>query len=864
MSRFTQAKKPLAVIGLTLLVLGGGYEVAVSSQLSSAQPESAEGLLDRADKLSWNNRWAEARPFYQYAAQLFSAHGQSAQALYATVSEIPADESVSAAANILRLSEALKKPEAQEPGTKLRILTILGTLEINYNAAEAIRTWREVQRLALHHGLLKLATRAGGEQGICEFILGDTQTAKKQVVQAWGLSQVEHDPAATVYYASVYGVGLVQIHRYKEALGPLDKAIALAQSNPELAYPSIAVYGKIDALTGLHQYPQALKLANESLARLQGTTYDGHKTQVHISRGSVEREQGDLNAAVSDYQQAVAIAQRIEYYRGMVDAGGLLALAYEGQQRLPEAKTSIDAAIAANTKIPDELFLVPRNFAIKADIVGKMGQTDEADALYRKGIALVNGMIEHAPTTNVQRQLLAEMSDVYSGYFAALCHQKRYNEALQILDNVRGRVEADALEHHGNEPIHPPTPAEKEITRLNLSLINTDDPASRTAIASAIYTTELGMAPSLIARESITHPVRLSDLQKALGPKTLLLEYVLAEPASYVLAVTHNSVTHYQLAPKSQIETDAEQYRKSIRAQNQDDQLARKLFAELLQPVQGYSQKSDLIVVPDGALHLLPFSALNDGAGYVLSSHTIDVNPSATVYALIHKRVESEQPDTLPYIGVAAWTQPTSKENPIFRAVSGPERSEFIPLPDSKIEVESIAKDLPRPSTILEGADATETRFKRLPLGSTEVIHLALHGYADLDYPDRSALIFAPDASGTDDGLLQVREIRNLHLNSKLVTLSACDTGVGPVGESGVVNLVNAFIEAGSDSVVSTLWELADQPTSELMQSFYAQLATHSRKVDALRAAQLDLLNKGMSPFYWASFQIVGDADGKL
>ena len=121
----------------------------------------------------------------------------------------------------------------------------------------------------------------------------------------------------------------------------------------------------------------------------------------------------------------------------------------------------------------------------------------------------------------------------------------------------------------------------------------------------------------------------------------------------------------------------------------------------------------------------------------------------------------------MPYIGVAAWTQPADTRNPIVRAISGPERSQLAPLPDSKLEVETIATDLPRPSTILLGADATETRFKHLSLNSTEVIHLALHGYADLDYPDRSALIFAPDPSGSEDGLLQVREIRSLHLKAK-------------------------------------------------------------------------------------------------
>lgn len=163
----------------------------------------------------------------------------------------------------------------------------------------------------------------------------------------------------------------------------------------------------------------------------------------------------------------------------------------------------------------------------------------------------------------------------------------------------------------------------------------------------------------------------------------------------------------------------------------------------------------------------------------------------------------------MPYIGVAAWTQPADTRNFVTRAISGPQRSQLVSLPDSQKEVETIAADLPHPSTILLGSDATESRFKHLPLSSTEVVHLALHGYADLDYPDRSALIFAPE-NGGDDGLLQVREIRNLHLNARMVTLSACNTGVGPVGQTGVANLVNAFIEAGADTVVSTFWELED------------------------------------------------------
>jgi CHAT domain-containing protein len=737
-------------------------------------------------------------------------------------------------------------------------------LEINYDASQARSTWHDVGALAvsLHH--YKLATRAEGEQGIAAFILGDTETAKKQVLKAWGLSKVERDPAATVRYASMFGAGLVQIHRYKEALMPLNQAIKLAAANPEVAYPTIAVYAKIDALSGLHQYDDALKLANESLARLQGTLYEGQKSQVYISRGSVWREFGNWDAAIVDYEQAVAISRRIVNYRGITDAGGLLAQAYEHVNNLPGALDAINGAIEANTKIPDELYLVPRNLAIKAEIADKMGHAQEADVLYSKSVALVDGMIQHASTVNVQRQLLAEMSDVYSGYFASLCAQKRYDEALQTLERVRGRVETEALEHHANQPVHPTTPEERELTELNLSLINTDDPGARAAITNAIYTTELRISPSALAEETITHPVHLSELQNSLSPKALLIEYVLAEPNSYALTITRDSVVAYRLPSKAIIEADANQYRKEIHGQNKDQALAHRLFSELLEPVTQYSAKSDLLIIPDGSLHLLPFAALADSTSYVLKTHTVDVVPSSTVFALLHKRTEKEQVVAMPYIGVAAWTQPADTRGPILRAISGPQRSQLVPLPDSEKEVETIAGDLPQPSTILLGADATETRFKHLALDSTEVVHLALHGYADLDYPDRSALVFAPDVSGGDDGLLQVREIRGLHLKAKLVTLSACNTGVGPVGEAGVANLVNAFIEAGADTVVSTLWELEDHSTQHLMANFYAHLASHERKVDALRSAQLELMDQGLAPYFWASFQLVGDPNGTL
>ena len=301
--------------------------------------------------------------------------------------------------------------------------------------------------------------------------------------------------------------------------------------------------------------------------------------------------------------------------------------------------------------------------------------------------------------------------------------------------------------------------------------------------------------------------------------------------------------------------------------QKTDLLLAQQLFNGLLGGIPEFKENQALIVVPDGKLHMLPFAALADNGQYVLASHQVTVVPSGTVLHILEQRAQKTGTANLPYVGVAAWTTdspPHTLLASIHRAVSGPERSELIALPESRHEVETIATDLPKPSTILLGANATETNFKQLPLGHYGVIHLALHGYVDPEIPDRSALVFAPQQQPTDDSLLQIREIRNLHLNASLVTLSACNTGVGPVGEEGVASIVNAFIEAGSQSVVSTLWELEDHTTAHLMTAFYDHLGHREEKSAALRQAQLEMLNSGEPPYYWAGFVLVGNPRGNL
>jgi len=827
--------------------------------------DSADALLQRADDLAWNGQWFAAAPLYHQAEIKYSAERKRAKALYAQVSQVPAGaESASLADTIYALTQVLKKPAAADPETRLRILEVRGMIENNYDASLARQTWSQVAVLARNHGHFLLASRALGEEGIAAFLVGDTTTAKKEVLTAWGVAKVVHDIPAEVRYASLYGAGLVEMHRYQQGLTPLNDAIAIARAHPAVAYPAIAISSKIDALRGLHRYQEALTLANQALAEVPSPALKGHYYQILTSRASVYEDIGQWDNAIADFKQALSLATQLDYWRGVTQVAGELADAYVHQKNLNAALSSVDQAIDANKRIPDELYFVPRDLTIKARILSMMGHQDQAAALYRKSALLIDSLLENVPTPFVERLLLTETGEVYAGYFILKCREHDYDQALRILEEARGRIEAQALEHHDYPAPHAPTSAERHLGMLNVALLGTDNPATRQELSEQVQDSAPALDQRSLPSATIEHPVSLDRLESDLAQKELFVEYVLADPHSYALAVTHNSARAYELDARTKIEADANQYRASIQNQHANSTLGDALFRELLGKIPEYRNHSTLILVPDGKLDLLPFDAVTDGGVPLLESHTIATSPSATVYSILENKRAVNADPPLPYLGVAAWTKEPKVQGPVFRLFSGYSEASPKPLPESKTEVETIASDLPKPSTLLLGADATAVRFTGLPLSQFNVLHLALHGYVNADYPDQSALVFAPEHKNLYESMLQVRQIRNLHLDARLVTLSACDTGVGPVGEEGVDNIVNAFIEAGADSVVSTLWELEDHTTEHLMAEFYARLGKGESKGEALRDAQRELIKEGIKPYYWASFELVGDPNGTI
>jgi len=314
----------------------------------------------------------------------------------------------------------------------------------------------------------------------------------------------------------------------------------------------------------------------------------------------------------------------------------------------------------------------------------------------------------------------------------------------------------------------------------------------------------------------------------------------------------------------------------------------RRLWSALIEPAMTRLEgKNRLIVLPDGVLHYVPWSALTDADGKPLISRVaVAMLPSLRTLGLLRQEAElravarTGERHVLLALGNPDYPEPPaeggapggsgkaltplSTRQTIAEAVARADAR--IPrLPYTGLEVARIGEILGAPEGVHTGADAAESTV-RAEAASTSVLHFACHGYCNDRVPLASGLILsltgADPNDPTKDGLLTAEDVLGLSLDADVVTLSACDTAVGKEsGGEGMVGLTRAFMFAGTPTVVSSLWPVADDSTRELMERFYTNMKTGQDKAEAMRQAQLSLAADHpdwASPYFWAPFEVWG------
>jgi CHAT domain-containing protein len=255
------------------------------------------------------------------------------------------------------------------------------------------------------------------------------------------------------------------------------------------------------------------------------------------------------------------------------------------------------------------------------------------------------------------------------------------------------------------------------------------------------------------------------------------------------------------------------------------------LYRALLEPVAGaLTGRARVIVVPYGPAHAIPWHALYDGRQHLLERCEVVTCPSSSLLRLCAGRQ------------VSVGRDPASA---LVAAFGGGR------LPHVLDEARTVARLFPGECFLEEAA--TEARLVAAA-PRHGILHLAAHGEARLDNPTFAHLQLA-------DGQLTTADVFNLRLDGALVTLSACETGRSVVtGGDELIGLSRGFLFAGASALVQSLWRVEDGSTARLMERFYTALRAGRPKGAALREAQLALLSEGLPAFFWAPFQLVGDA----
>jgi len=337
-------------------------------------------------------------------------------------------------------------------------------------------------------------------------------------------------------------------------------------------------------------------------------------------------------------------------------------------------------------------------------------------------------------------------------------------------------------------------------------------------------------------------PVNILDLKNKLDGKTAILAYWLSEDqlTSWLLTKSETQSRILRIA-EADLVSLVEDARKSISTNSSDetsDKLS-ELYSILIAPFESRLEAyPNLVIIPNGPLHFLPFQALLSKRGqFLVERHNLIYAPSASVFMVCNNR---EKSPGAKFMGMAL-SDITIDNKP--------------GLPGTEDELRKILPLFTNNIAAI-GKENTET-FVKKNAGNYNFIHFATHGSYNYKRPLYSYLLFNP--SEEDDGRLNVFEVLELNLNANLVTLSACETGLGNISQGDeLVGLSRAFLFAGSSSVIVSLWAVSDYPTSLLMANFYRYLNDHNLQ-EALTLAQRDVIKIYPQPQYWSPFILIGN-----
>jgi CHAT domain-containing protein len=857
---------------------------SILAKLGHSNPNNINGLIAKANYFYWLHNLPQSTPLYRRAEQLAEQAHDDRDALYAKIGAVRSADAMPFPQISAFIALQLKTSLVQhDPELRLWCLGVKGDADDEVNVASAQQDWEQARSLAEKLGEKEWANRATGELGLINFLQGNVKQAAHMVGGALLTAMAESDTGTEVRYLEIVGNGWIALNRPAEAMVFFNHCIAISDDDHDVGTPFMAYEGKAEALARQGKMDQAVALMQRTLAEARKEHMLEHEGQDLLILGQFAVQTGQKAQAHEYFQETIQSATQAGLPRVVMQSCFDLSTLDQQSGDLKDAEDVLNQGLAISRTTGDTYYL-PRALDALAELKAQTGQPDQAFALYKQAEDVINGMLLRYPGAYGQSSLLSAMSDTYLGDFKLAASQNKVSAAFDAIEQARGRTVLDNMRDPAVTTTQTPaqTEAEAQISQIQNQLLDTNDPADRSKLLTTLdaeeeklrwYTEAMTPEQSRDATESVS----LKAAQAAILPHEAVLEYVLADPNSYCLAITHDDAQIVPLpAGRKQIEQLISRYKTEVMASKYAAQDAKDIYDTLLKPIPNSLRLKNLVIVPDGVLNDVPFDALQRPDGqYVIQFHVISYAPSATVLCFLRNRHREHKPQMaflgigdVPYTMEPQSAQPGVKHTLmtfVARGMYDISGDEMYALPETRDELMLASQALhdPKQTVLLLGPKATEAQFRSEPLSDFKIIHFAVHGISIPNFPERDALVLGRDPHSQDDGLLQVRQIAQMRLDADLVTLSACNTATGKLeGEEGTIGLVQAFLFAGARTVAASLWPVDDASTEFLMKQFYTHLAQHEDEAAAMRQAKLDYLKQkgGKPPIYWAPFVVVGDA----
>jgi CHAT domain-containing protein len=756
---------------------------------------------------------------------------------------------------------------------------------------------------------------------------GDPQTALAMHAEAIGSSREFGDRGGEAFALNNIGNIHQTLGDFDEALASYEQALAIRQAigSAQGASSTMSNIGRVHLARGEPERARPyFEQSLETTRRIGSRDNEGRNLS---SLGSVYLELGDPAKAVSALEQATAVCVAVGDRFCQGDARTTMARAKAAIGRGDEARADIRAATTLMVALGD-IEGEARARVTAAAIEASLGDLGRARAQAEATVALIETMRIRLASPMLRASYLAASRDAYELYVDVLMRSHAVepdagyaSRALHVSERARARNLLERLAETRENIREGVDPALLERERSISSQINRAG-ARRALLLAGRHTesdrqtveqeiddlvatyrqleAEIRIRSPRFASLTQPEPLSLEEIQRqVVDRETLLLEYSLGQDRSYLWAVTPGTLRAYVLPGRATIEKAARRTHALMQASHRPGQAvhmraaAAELSALVLGPAAAELANKRLVIVPDGALQLVPFAALPRPAPGAPDStplivrHEIVVLPSASLVPALRSSGDGRlNPDRV----VAVFADPVlqrddarfanrerSTEQSKDKAVLANARDLARAVSDTgvmRFERLRYTRDEARAIVGLAGAgsslfavdfDANRAAVLKPELSRYRFVHFATHALLNTRHPELSGVVLSlVDRDGLpQDGFLRLHDIYNLRLSAELVVLSACQTALGrDFRGEGLVGLTRGFMYAGARVVVATLWDVRDEQTSKLMERFYAGMMRDGlRPAAALRAAQLSMLEDpaGSSPVYWAGFVLQGD-----